>query len=99
MERVLRAAVTFLRSAAVAGGAWLRQPAFRCRLLIVAAGAFISLYSVVVLWRVMSAPDIGLSYSFSLNVLRVFDGFDPPGEDAGPGCGDTITKLADQEVD
>jgi transcriptional regulator with GAF, ATPase, and Fis domain len=99
MERVLRVVVTFLRSVATAVCGWLRQPAARCRLWIVVAGAFICFYSVAVLGRVMIAPDIGLSCEFSQKILRVFDGYAPPGDNSGPQVGDTITRLGDRKVD
>jgi transcriptional regulator with GAF, ATPase, and Fis domain len=91
--------IASLRFAAGVACSVLRQPAGRRHVWIVAAGAFICLYSAVVLWRVMTAPDIGLSCSFSLNILRVFDGFSPPGEEEGPRYGDTIVRLGGQDVD
>ena len=95
----MRRVIASLRLAAGVACSFLRQPAGRCHVWIVAAGAFICLYSATVLWRVMTAPDIGLSCSFSLNILRVFDGFSPPGDGEGPRYGDTILRLGDQDVD
>ncbi len=99
MERVLRTVVGVAASALKAGGTLLRQPANRRRVLIVVAGALICLYSVVVLWHVLNAPDIGLYCPLGMEIRRVADGFAPPGDENEPHDNDTLVALCGQRVD
>ncbi|HKI35587.1 MAG TPA: sigma 54-interacting transcriptional regulator [Gemmataceae bacterium] len=99
MERVLRSTGARAASKLRAGCVLLRQRSVRRRILIVAAGALICLYSLAVLWHVVESPDIGLYCPFGMTMLRVSDGFAPEEEQSGPREGDVILKLCDQEVD
>jgi len=77
----------------------LRHPGGRRRLLIIAAGAFICLYSVAVLWHVMDTPDIGLYCPLTTEIRRVSDDFAAPGTEDGPREGDQIVQLEGRRVD
>jgi transcriptional regulator with GAF, ATPase, and Fis domain len=91
VNRALAIAVGLMRS--------LRQETIRRRILIVAAGALICLYSVAVLWYVMTSPDIGLYCPFDMVIRRTYDNFAPPQDDARPREADTIVKLCGHPVD
>jgi transcriptional regulator with GAF, ATPase, and Fis domain len=97
-ERVLRSFVALVISWLAVSCRLLCRRNLRRRVLIVAAGALICLYSVAVLWHVVTSPDIGLYCPFGLTILRVSEGFARDNE-SGPQEGDTIVKLCDQDVD
>ncbi len=93
MQRFVRKAMRWVRFQLMAGVGLLREPSGRRGLLIIAAGAFICLYSVAVLWHVMEAPDIGLYCPLTPEIRRVSDDFASPGDEDGPREGDQIVLL------
>jgi transcriptional regulator with GAF, ATPase, and Fis domain len=99
MANLLRAAVRLVSSALTTLGVLVRRPADRRRILIVVAGALICVYSIGVLWHVLSAPDIGLHCPLGMEIRRVVDDFAPSGDRDGPRDNDTLVALCGQRVD
>ena len=77
----------------------VRQPVARRQLVIIFSGLFICLYSFGVLFYVLETPNIGLQCPFSTEVGKVLEDFNPPEGIPIPREHDTISKLADENVE
>src|SRR5205085_2923574 len=70
------------------------------KLLVIAAGASICVYSASVLWYVQSVPDIGLRCTFSPEIKHLDDRYlDPGPQSPSPQQDDVLVQVGDRPIE